>query len=375
MTAGRRFGTPDLAVVKVGSTSLRGGDGRLDQRMLAGLARQLTRVRAGGTRVVLVSSGAVSAGMGVLGMTRRPEGLQLLQTCAAVGQSALINAYHQEFAQHGLAAAQILLTQDDFVGRGRYLNARETLTTLLDMDVIPVINENDAITFDELAWGDNDHLAALVASMLDADLLVVLSDVEGLYDRDPDDPDAVLVDTVAEFAELDAAAVGGPSSAIGSGGMRTKVDAARVVTASGGHVVVAASDRADVVLDAVAGRPVGTHFVARPARRDARRLWIGFALRARGTLHVDAGAARALTSRGRSLLAVGITGVDGSFDRGACVAITDPHGDMIGRGLVELDADEVGQVKGQHSDVVRETLGRRASRPVVHRDHLYVFQR
>ncbi|HKJ56608.1 MAG TPA: glutamate 5-kinase [Nitriliruptoraceae bacterium] len=368
-----RFPRPDLAVVKIGSSSLRGHDGQLDTAMVASLAEQVAAVRAAGTRVVLVSSGAVAAGMGLLGRHDRPTNLQMLQTCAAVGQTALINAYQRVFARHDLAAAQILLTQDDFVGRGRYLNARRTLATLLDLDVIPIINENDAIAFDELAWGDNDHLAALVASMLDADLLVVLSDVDGLYDRPPSEPDAVVVDSVADLDDLANLEIGGVGSRVGSGGMRTKVDAAHVVTASGGHVVVARASRPNVVADVVAGRSVGTHFVAATSRRDARRLWIGFALRTRGTLHVDAGAAEALTRRRTSLLAVGITQVDGDFAAGSCVAIVGPDKAVIGRGLVSFDAPEVQRVKGRPSAAVSPDGSGAPDRPVVHRDHLFTF--
>lgn len=369
-----RFPRPRLAVVKVGSSSLRGDDGQLDEAMVASLAEQLASVRESGTRVVLVSSGAVAAGMGLLGLDRRPTNLQMLQTCAAVGQSALINAYHRVFSGHGLAAAQILLTQDDFVGRGRYLNARDTLTTLLDMEVIPVINENDAIAFDELAWGDNDHLAALVASMLDADLLLVLSDVDGLYDRDPGDPEAVVVGSVADVRDLDIADIGGTGSGVGSGGMRTKVEAANVVTASGCDMVVARASRPDVVTDVIAGADIGTHFHAQATRRDARRLWIGFALRVRGTVEIDAGAVTALRHRGTSLLAVGVTGVHGDFDAGSCVAIVGPDGTTVGRGLVAFDSAELDRVKGHTTDALGRRVGRDGARPVVHRDQLFTFR-
>lgn len=372
-TPAPRFSRPELAVVKIGSSSLRGRDGQLDEEMVASLAEQLARVREAGTKVVLVSSGAVAAGMGLLGRHERPTNLQMLQTCAAVGQSALINAYQGVFARHGLAAAQILLTQDDFVGRGRYLNARGTLTTLLELDVIPVINENDAIAFDELAWGDNDHLAALVASMLDAELLVVLSDVDGLYDRPPGVAGASVIDAVTDLDDLATVGFGGVGSGVGSGGMRTKVDAAHVVTASGGHVVVARASRPDVVAEAVAGMPVGTHFVAATRRRDARRLWIGFALRPRGTITVDQGAADALTRRRTSLLAVGITAVEGDFAAGSCVAIVGPDGGVLGRGLVAFDSTEVERVKGRASQAVAPGSTGAPDRPVVHRDHLFTF--
>jgi len=369
---GAAAGRPGLVVVKVGSSSLRGEDGLLDRAMVASLGHQLAAVRASGSAVVLVSSGAVSAGMGLLGLADRPTDRERLQACAAVGQAELINAWQQAFAEHGLSAAQVLLTQDDFVARGRYLNARQTLTRLLSLATIPVINENDAITFDELAYGDNDHLAALVASMLHADLLVLLSDVDGVYDAPPNEPGATVVPTVADVADLDLDRIGGTGSAFGSGGMRTKVESAQVVTASGGAVVIANASRPDVVGDAVAGRDVGTRFAARD-RSDARRLWIGFALRVRGRLVVDAGAVGALTGRGRSLLAVGVTTVEGDFPAGACVAIDGPDGTEVARGLTTLAADDLRRVVGHTTADARRALGSDRVREVVHRDHLFVL--
>ncbi len=364
---------PGLVVVKVGSSSLRGPDGLLDRTTVARLGHQLARVRSGGSRVVLVSSGAVSAGMGLLGLHRRPDERELLQACAAVGQAELINAYQQVFDDHRLSAAQVLLTQDDFVGRGRYLNARRTLRRLLELDTIPVINENDTIAFDELAYGDNDHLAALVASMLHADLLVVLSDVDGLHDAPPSQPGARVIPRVDDPAALDDALVGGTGSHVGSGGMRTKVDSAQVVTASGGAVVIANAARPDVVVDAVAGKPVGTLFPARPRASDARRLWIGFALRVRGRVTVDAGAVEALTRRGTSLLPVGVVEVDGDFPAGSCVEIVGPDGDPVARGLVTVGAEELRTIAGRSTAQAREALGAARVREVVHRDQLFVL--
>lgn len=365
--------TPELVVVKVGSSSLRGHDGLLDRGMVTSLGDQLATLRESGSGVVLVSSGAVSAGMGLLGLATRPSDRERLQACAAVGQAALINAYQDVFAARGLSAAQVLLTQDDFVARGRYLNARRTLRRLLTLDTIPIINENDAIAFDELAYGDNDHLAALVASMLHADLLVLLSDVAGLHDAPPDTPGSRVIRTVADMAELDGLDIGGTGSAFGSGGMRTKVESARVVTASGGAVVIADATRPKVLRDVVAGREVGTYFAARRRQGDARRLWIGFALRVRGRLVVDAGAITALTNRGRSLLAVGVTSVEGDFGVGSCVSIVGVGGREVARGLVGLDADDLRRVLGHTTDQARQALGSDRVGVVVHRDQLFVF--
>ncbi|MBY5162244.1 glutamate 5-kinase [Salsipaludibacter albus] len=364
---------PGLVVVKVGSSSLRGPDGLLDRSVVARLGHQLARVRADGSRVVLVSSGAVSAGMGLLGLHHRPRERELLQACAAVGQAELINAYQHVFDDHGLSAAQVLLTQDDFVGRGRYLGARRTLRRLLELETIPVINENDTIAFDELAYGDNDHLAALVASMLHADLLVVLSDVDGVHDAPPGRPGARVIPRIDDPATLDDVLVGGTGSHVGSGGMRTKVDSAQVVTSSGGAVVIANAARPDVVVDAVAGRSVGTLFPARPRASDARRLWIGFALRIRGRVVVDAGAVEALTRRGTSLLPVGVVDVDGDFVAGSCVEITGPDGVAVARGLTTLAAEDLRLIAGRSTTEAREALGAGRIREVVHRDQLFVF--
>jgi glutamate 5-kinase len=366
-----RYPRPAVAVVKVGSSSLRGPDGRLDRVQVRGLAEQIVRAREAGTAVVLVSSGAVAAGMGLLGLDQRPTDLPTLQACAAVGQGELIHEYQTVFADHGLAAAQILLTQDDFVRRARYLNARTTLNRLLQLGSVPVINENDAVAIEELAYGDNDHLAALVSSMLEAQLLVLLSDVEGLYDRPPAEPGAVLIPVVDRVADLDLGRIGGTGSHVGSGGMRTKVEAAHVATACGAHTVVAQSRRPAVVDDVVAGRDdVGTWFPAGTRRIEARRLWIGFALNPHGRIHVDGGAVRALVEGGKSLLAVGVTRVDGAFAAGDAVEVVAPDGTAIARGLTNFDAGDLARLAGRSMTEAAETFGPAYAREVIHRDDL-----
>ena len=365
-----RFPRPRLVVVKIGSSSLRGEDGRLDRDRVASLAAQVVAVRRQDIPIVVVSSGAVSAGMGLLGMERRPNDLPTLQACAAVGQSELVQAYQETFRAHGYAAAQILLTQDDFVRRDRYLNGRGTLQRLLDTGAIPVINENDAIATEELAYGDNDHLAALVTSMLRADLLVLLSDVPGLLDADPGTPGAALVDRVDDASELDLDAIGGTGSFVGSGGMRTKVEAAHVATAGGAHAVIADAARDEVVPDVVAGADIGTWFVAGERRADARRLWIGYALNPHGTLHLDAGAVTALVEDGRSLLGVGVTAVDGDFASGTAVNVVGPEGALVARGLTAFNADDVRRMAGRTSADAADELGPRYAREVIHRDDL-----
>lgn len=365
-----RFARPGLVVVKVGSSSLRGPGGLLDRDQVHTLAEQLVGVRASGSNVVLVSSGAVAAGMGLLGLDRRPADLETLQACAAVGQGELIHEYQRTFRTHGLAAAQILLTPDDFGRRARYLNARTTLRRLLALGAMPIINENDAVATEELAYGDNDHLAALVASMLDAQLLLLLSDVDGLYDVHPDQPDAQLVGRIDHASEVDLAAVGGVGSHVGSGGMRTKVEAALIATASAAHAVVANARRPGVIHEVVDGQEVGTWFVAGTRRLEARRLWIGYALRPSGRLHVDQGAVAALVERGRSLLGVGITGVDGSFQAGDAVEVVDPEGTVLARGLSAFAADDVRRLAGRSTLEAMELLGPSYAREVVHRDDL-----
>ncbi|MBW3577580.1 MAG: glutamate 5-kinase [Actinobacteria bacterium] len=372
--AERRFDRPRLAVVKVGSSSLRGPDGRLDRDQIRVVVDGIAAARASATDVVLVSSGAVAAGLVLLAFDQRPTDMAKLQSAASVGQGALIHAYQRDFARHGLVCGQVLLTQDDFVSRRRYLNARKTFRMLLDLGAVPVVNENDVVATDELAYGDNDHLAALVASMLEADLLLLLSDVGGLYEVDPrQTPDANLVDRVDDLDRLAQLRIGGTGSFVGSGGMRSKVEAARVAVLSACHAVVADARRPAVIPDVLAGEPIGTWFVAQPKRLEARRLWIGFALNTRGRVHVDAGAARALVRRGTSLLAVGVTGADGDFTSGDAVAIVDPTGTLIARGLVNYDASDLRRIAGRTTEDAAAAFGDAYGREVVHRDDLVVL--
>ena len=368
-----RFDTPSLVVVKVGSSSLRDADGHLDHAQVRSLASQVVALRREGLQVVIVSSGAVAAGMGLLGLARRPADTPTLQAAAAAGQGELIHAYQQVLGEHGLTGAQLLLSQDDFVVRRRYLNARTALRRLVELGAVPIINENDAIATDELTYGDNDHLAALVASMLGAQLLVMLSDVEGMLDRPPTEPGAMLIDTVADPGEVDLARIGGSGSVVGSGGMRTKIGAAQVAVRSGMHVVIADARRPDVIVDVTHGDRVGTWFVARASRMEARRLWIAFALRTHGRVHVDAGAVRVLRAGAASLLGVGVTGCDGGFSAGDAVEVIGPDGDIVARGLVAYDATDVARLAGLASDVAVATLGSGFGREVIHRDDLVVL--
>lgn len=353
----------DPVVVKVGTNVLADATGTLDGRRIQALADQLHRLRANGRRVVLVSSGAIGAGVGVLGLGERPTDLPHLQACAAVGQPALMTLYQQALGRHGITAAQVLLTAADFDSRPRYLNARHTLTTLFQYGCLPVVNENDTVSVAEIKFGDNDHLAALVAGLIDAPLLVLLTNVPGLYTADPrTDPAARLVPVVDRIDDAVSGLAASTKSGLGTGGMRSKLRAAKLATAAGAAVVMADGSR-DGVLDALdAGESVGTLFrpTADPSR--ARKRWLGAGI-PKGTLHLDAGAVAAVTAKGRSLLAVGVTGVTGDFRKGDLVRLVEPGGAEVGRGLSNLSAAEVDRTKGKAS---AET----GYPEVVHRDHL-----
>jgi len=368
-----RFPRPGLLVVKIGSSSLRGSGGRFDPGRVAALCEQVARVRAAGTRTVVVTSGAVAAGLDEFGLERRPTDTPTLQATAAAGQGVLVHAYREALASHGLVGAQLLLSQDDFIVRRRYLNARTSLRRLLELGAVPVINENDAIATEELVYGDNDHLAALVASMLGADLLVMLSDVEGLLDRPPSEPGATLVPRVEDPGAVDLERIGGAGSNVGSGGMRTKLGSAQVATRTGTQAIVADARRTDVLVDAAAGAEVGTWFVARPTRMDARRLWIAFALRTHGRITVDAGAVRVLRAGSASLLGVGVTGCEGGFVAGDAVEVVGPDGRVVARGLSAYDAADVVRLAGLGTDAAVAALGAAFGREVVHRDDLVVL--
>jgi glutamate 5-kinase len=364
-----RFARPDLAVVKVGSNSLRGRDGGLDGAYVVDLVTQLAKLAGTGTRVVLVSSGAVAAGMGPLRMQTRPPDLPGLQAAASVGQGLLLHRYQAAFATHGMACGQVLLMAGDMVDRRRYLNARNTFERLLDLGAVPVVNENDTVATEELRVGDNDRLAALVASMLGADLLVLLSDVDGLHADDPAlEPAAPPLDRVDDVDDVDLARIGGSASGVGTGGMVAKLDAVRIATLGAAHVVIANARRPDVVGEVAAGAAVGTWFPARD-RTERRKLWIAFATSPQGSLVVDHGAVRALVERGSSLLAVGITDVHGGFAAGAAVNVVGPDHELVARGLVAFDAHDVRAMSGRSSG----ELGPDRRRAVVHRDSLVLL--
>ncbi|MEU7822013.1 glutamate 5-kinase [Catellatospora sp. NPDC049133] len=360
-------------VVKVGSSSLTTAAGGLDPERLAALVGALCSVddRDRPREVVLVSSGAIAAGLAPLGLARRPRDLATQQAAASVGQGRLMHAYTEEFGRHGRTVGQVLLTVDDVTRRAHYRNAHRTLRKLLDMRAVPIINENDTVATEEIRFGDNDRLAALVAALVQADLLVLLSDVDALYTGHPSQPGSRKVAEVTDFAQLAEVSVGGVGSAgVGTGGMVTKVEAARIATDAGIPVVLTA---APLAAAALSGEPVGTLFHAAGVRATARLHWLAHATTARGRLHLDAGAVTAVVDRRASLLPAGITRVDGAFTAGDPVDLIDIAGRAVARGLVNYDALELPGLLGRSTGELAATLGPAYEREVIHRDDLVLL--
>lgn len=352
-------------VVKVGTNVLADAAGNLDKRRIESLADQLHRVTASGRRVALVSSGAIGAGVGLLKLRERPTELPHLQACAAVGQPALMQLYQDALARHGVTAAQVLLTAGDFDHRVRYLNARNTLRTLFEYGCLPVINENDTVSVAEIKFTDNDQLAAMVANLLAAPLLVLLTNVDGLFSADPRvDPTAARLTTVERIDPAVTRLAAETQSRLGTGGMRSKLRAAKVATAAGGAVVIA-DGSVDGVLDRVfAGEEVGTLFLPDGDALPARKRWLGLTAQPKGQLVLDAGAAQAVRTQGKSLLPVGVRRVLGEFGRGDVVVLCDEAGEELARGLVNYASVEAGQLAG------KKTGGGASYVELVHRDNL-----
>ena len=358
-------------VVKIGSALLTADGKGLDRAAMDVWVRQMVALRQSGAELVLVSSGAVAAGMNRLGWSERPKAMHELQAAAAVGQMSLIRAWESSFAEHGLQTAQILVTHDDLSDRKRYLNARTTLRTLVDLGVIPVINENDTVVTDEIRFGDNDTLAALVANLVEADLLVILTDRDGMYEADPrKNPDAKLIhEARADDPQLDAMA-GGSAGALGRGGMQTKLRAARVAARSGAHTVIVGG-RIESVLDRLkAGERLGTLLSPEQSRHAARKQWLAGHLQMRGSLTLDAGAVRALRDGHRSLLPVGVKALSGNFRRGEMVVCVSPEGDEVARGLVNYSAAETQKIIGHPTPDIEQLLGYIDGPELIHRDNL-----
>ncbi len=364
-----------ICVIKIGSNSLVDSHGRLDEAFLDRFAGQVAGAVAAGWRPVIVTSGAVAGGVARLKLTERPPGLPERQALAAIGQIGLVHLWERALAAHGLAAAQLLLTHGDFSDRERNHNLFATVRALFAFGAVPVINENDPIATQELTVGDNDHLSALVASQLGAEVLVLLTDIDGVYDADPrSDPKAKRVAVIPQVTAQVLAAAGG-AGARGRGGMRSKIEGARLAAASGVVTVIAAAREPEVLTRALTGEDVGTRVLARGQRVDARRRWLAVARRVKGRIHVDAGAARALIQRGTSLLPAGIVRVEDGFGVGDTVGIIDPDGLEIARGLAAIAGSELARICGKRSDAAATLLGHALPKAAVHRDDLLVLAR
>ena len=359
-------------VVKVGTSVLTGPDGVLDPARVGHLAEEICAVMDSGRRVALVSSGAVGAGIGRLGLGRRPDNLPQLQAAAAVGQAYLIRAYDDCLRKHGRHAAQLLLTHEDFDSRPRYLNVRNTLTALFEYNAVPVINENDTISVDEIKFGDNDRLAAMVTNLLQAPLLVILSVVDGLCKGDPGPSGEGEVLPLVSILDDEVLGLAGDSkSTLGTGGMRSKLQAARLVTQAGGSVIIASGKKHQPLTRILAGESVGTLFLARGATQAARKRWIGLTARPRGHLVVDPGARKAIESGTKSLLAIGVVDVVGDFDKGDVLAVRDLDGHEFARGLTNYATTEARQIQGLRTEQARKALGITAAyNEIIHKDNL-----
>jgi glutamate 5-kinase len=359
-------------VIKVGSGVITSrAEGLLPER-IAAIVAQIARVVKGGREVILVSSGAVTAGLSVLGVSEL-KGIPARQAAAAAGQSRLVWKYEKLFQEEGLRVAQVLLTQDDVANRRRYLNARNTFATLLEFGIVPIVNENDSVVVEEIKFGDNDTLSGLVATVVDADLLMVLSDVDGLYTGNPrTDPEATLIEEVAEVTDRIRRMARGPGSREGTGGMITKVAVAERLSGAGIPTLVLNGTQPDAVTGALAGRPLGTLFGAAAPKPARRKYWLAHAARCQGTIHVDAGAVKALRQGKKSLLPSGITGVTGQFEMGAGVRCAGPDGAEVARGLTNYAAADIERIRGRHSSEIESILGHKAYDEVIHRDNLVI---
>jgi len=360
-------------VVKIGSALLTGNGDSLDVNALGEWVGQMAALRQQGIEVLLVTSGSVAVGMQRLNLNERPHALNKLQAMAAIGQMGLIQAYETAFQNYDTHTAQVLLTHDDLADRGRYLNARTTLLTLLQLGVVPVINENDTVAVEEIRFGDNDALAAQVVNLIEADLLIVLTDQAGLYDADPRHKESAKLISEGEAGDVSLDAMAGDSGTLGRGGMRTKLAAAKKAARSGAATVIASGREKDVLKRVFAGESIGTYLSAGQGRMTARKQWLAGHLNPRGRLHLDKGAVSVLSSKGSSLLAVGVTAVEGQFSRGELVSCFDPDGNEIARGLVNYNSQETQKILGAASEKIESILGYVDEPELVHRDNMVIL--
>lgn len=369
----RRLNHIKRVVVKVGSSSVAHATGKLNLFQIENLVRQLVDLHNQGREVLLVTSGAIGTGAGKLGLTVRPKTIPGKQAAAAVGQGILMHIYEKFFSEYGVTSGQVLLTREDFSDRRRFLNARNALQALLQFGVVPVINENDTVAVDEIKLGENDTLSALVASLVDAELLILLSDIEGLYTADPrKEPGARLIQEVKEINHEIESLAGGAGSKMGTGGMTTKLQAAKIAAHSGVCTVLARSDEKDIIRRIMGGEPVGTVFWPLANKLEHKKQWIAYSSSVCGKVFVDEGAALALVRQGKSLLPSGVTGVEGSFEMGNTVCIAGPDGREIGRGITYYSSAEIDLIKGAQTKDIARVLGYKDYDEVVHRNNLVI---
>lgn len=362
-------------VVKVGTSTITYSNGKRNFSQIDRLARELSDLQNQGKEMILVTSGAVAVGVDRLGLAKKPDTIPGKQAAAAVGQGVLMHTYEKFFADYGQVVAQVLLTKTESLDRHRYTNSRNTFMELLRQRVIPIVNENDVVALDELKIGDNDNMSALVAGIVDADLVIILSDVDGLYTANPQThPDAKLVHTVTEITPAIEESAGGAGTLRGTGGMATKIQAAKAATSSGINLVIASGTEKNAVPRIVAGEEIGTLFVSRENRLQFRKRWLAFGARIMGSIIVDEGCCKALHKAGGcSILPAGITGVEGSFEAGSTVSVKDAQGHEMARGLVHYGSEELEKIKGCRSGEIEELLGHKNFDEVIHRDDLVIL--
>jgi glutamate 5-kinase len=366
--------TVKRVVIKIGSRVLTDDGGALDMAVIGRICTDIAGLRAKGVQVVVVSSGAIAAGRSELGLTVKPRTIPQKQAAAAIGQTRLMRAYEEALAPHGLKAAQMLLTSEDLGSRQRFLNARATLDTLLEYGIVPVINENDTVVVDEIKFGDNDNLSALVTNVAEAHLLLILTDIEGFYSADPHtNPDALLIPLVKAVNREVERAAGGAGTGVGTGGMATKVGAAKKAARNGVATIMVSGKQEGIIAAAMRGDEVGTLFLPEGSGLNRRKHWIAYTLKPGGRVVVDEGAVEVLLKKGKSLLPSGIVRVEGRFDRGACVRLCGPDGKEFARGLSDYSGSEITRLAGRKSSEIEDILGYRYSDVIVHRDNMVVL--
>jgi glutamate 5-kinase len=368
------FKNAKRVVIKIGSNILTHDDG-LNLNVIRSISRQISQLMDNGLELILVSSGAMASGVKKIGLSQRPTAIPQRQAVAAVGQASLIMEYEKDFAQYGKKVAQILLTRDDLCHRRRYLNARNTLQTLLSWNVVPIINENDTVVVEEIKFGDNDNLAAMITLLMDADILINLTDIDGLYNRDPRVyPDAELISLVSKIDKRLEKMAGDIPGTLGTGGMLSKIKAARKLTFSGIPMVIARGDQPNIIDDLFANMPYGTFFVPSSTRLSSRKCWIAFTLKSQGSLILDDGAVEAILLKKKSLLPSGIQSVIGHFSVGEAVELKNTNGERIAVGLVNYSAADIQRIAGHRSCEIETYLGSKPYDEVIHRDNLAVME-